>query len=406
MKSNRALFIGSILVITIIFLDYFSFKEISTTSVFNTPAIFVCGIVMIGITIFNLLFREGVHLLSLDITVLLFIGNMLVSFWMANFYWDQSFFASLVGYRYFYIYFLYFFFIFLNFTSAEVEKILKIFFFLSLVVFLVDLITFPDPIFANRDEERRGGITVFFSGQGFTFLGGFYYLNRFVNEKKKIYLLFFFLAAYCLFFLTQSRMNLAGIFLGGLFILLFSQIRYRYIITGLAVIALIGVYSFTDIFESVKETNKMEMQYYEENIRLSAQEFYLYELQGGRASVLFGNGYPGKNSKLEKLHKDGNLLGYFVSDVGVIGLFSFFGIIGVLLWLSLFIKVIRLPSLINAKSNYPKAYFLSLLPSAIAGYSLIDSGYMAATVFALFITRCSLTEANTISSSEPIDKKI
>ncbi|RYE14720.1 MAG: hypothetical protein EOP34_05775, partial [Rickettsiales bacterium] len=207
-----------------------------------------------------------------------------------------------------------------------------------------------------RDEERRNGMTVFFWGQGFTFLGGFYFLNRFFQGKRVIHLIWFLISFYCLFFLTQSRMNLIALGWGSLFLYLNSDFKRKFLVAFLLAVLAISIYSNTSIFKGIKDENKSEAKYYKDNIRFLSQQYYLVELQRGLPTILFGNGVPGKQSKLGNETENAESIGYYTSDVGLIGIYSYFGVFGAILWCLFFFSVFTMNKL--KSYNYIKSYFI------------------------------------------------
>lgn len=379
-----AIIIGTIL----IFLKFFSLTYIEETSKLNSIGIVGLGALLALLSFYALTFKKGIEKNTLDKFVLLLIGSLVISMVMADLFWDQSFVASFKEYKYFYIFFLYFIPIFLDIEPERLIRIMAIVFGLSVIVFVIDFVTFPDPLFSYRTEERREGMTIFFFGQGFTFLGGFYFLNKYITEKKLIYIALFGIASGCLFLLTQSRMNLLALGLGFFLILLTSNFKKK----GLIAIAIIAfgiiVYTSTNLFIGVKEASKDQSQNYKEDIRLQAQNYFLSEFQGGTPTMIFGNGYPASDSKLGLESMRGNLMGYWTADVGLTGIFSYFGLLGVIIWLLLFYYVFKMK--VSENSIYIKAYFLALLSTAFTGYSIFDPGYMPSTVLALCLLRYEL----------------
>jgi hypothetical protein len=347
--------------------------------------IFGIGLIMIIISFYYLFFKKNIKIRGLDIIIILFVLSMILSAFMAYTYWEQPFLSSLIGYRDYYIYFLYFTLIFLATPSENVEKTIKILFFLSLAVFIIDFITFPNPLFAWREEERRNGITILFFGQGFTFLGGFYYFNQFVLKRRFYYFLYFGMSFFGLFFLTQSRMNLIGLLLGSIFIFLQSDFKKKYLVALFSIFIFVLVYYNSDVFQGIKEENKTEGEYYADNVRLASQNFYLSELQGGVPTMIFGNGIPGKQTKLSTAYQHAESYGLYTSDVGLTGIFSYFGVFGVIIFLILFIIVFKMNT--SKNNSYLKAYFIVLLTTAFTGYSLFDPGYMSSTILALYLVR-------------------
>lgn len=378
---------GITLITIIIFLQFFSFTKIPDDSTVLSAAVFGLGVLMLIIALITILFKNGLVLFTIDQFLIFFIISIFLSFLTAYAYWDQPIVASLLSYRLFYIYFLYFVFVYLDFSRIETERILIVLFFFTLIIFLINYKTFPDSLFSLRSEERRDGMTVFFYGQGFTFLGAFYFLNRYLNNKKFFDLLFFLIAAIFLFFLTQSRMILMGLFLGFFLLLFLSKIKYKFYLSALVLILAGSVYLATDLFKGIKEQNIEQAQFYTEDVRVNAHEFFFFTLQGGWPTVIFGNGYPARGSKLEQITYYGQDNGFYTSDVGLTGIFSFFGILGVIAWLYFF--YIAFFTKFGEEFNYLKAYFLAVFITAATGYSLFDPGYMPATVMALYLIRCN-----------------
>ena len=385
MFKNQLIIDAIIVAIILIFLKFFSFTLIDETSKFNSVGIIGLGTIMIIFSLYSLAFRKDIEKKALDKYVYFLIGSLVISMFMAELFWDQSFIVSFKEYKYFYIFFLYFVPILLGIDTERLIRILVILFAFSVVIFLIDFATFPDPLFSYRTEERREGMTIFFFGQGFTFLGGFYFLNKYVNEKKLIYLALFGVACGCLFLLTQSRMNLLALGLGFFLILLTSNFNKKYFIAFGLVVFSILVYTSTNIFSGVKEASQDQSQNYKDDIRVQAQNYFLTEFQGGTGTIVFGNGFPSADSKLGLESLRGNLLGYWTADVGLTGIFSYFGILGVFVWLLLFYYTFKIK--VSKNSMYIKAYFLTLLSTAFTGYSIFDPGYMPATVLALSLLR-------------------
>ncbi|MFC5281961.1 hypothetical protein [Pedobacter alpinus] len=395
MKSRSYFWVKAMIILIIfIFLQFFSYTGISEDSKVLPTAIFGCGMLMMLLSINTILFKNDFFICGLDKLVILFMAAVFLSFFTAYWYWGQPIGTSLLSYRLFYIYFLYFVLVYFQLTQKEVEQIILIIFFLTLIIFVIGFFTFPNPTFTMRSEERRNGITIFFDGQGFTFLGAFYYLQKYFKTFNLLHLLYYAIGAIFLFFLTQSRMMLVGMGLGSVVILLLSQLRYRYVFAFAGLAMGILVYLTSGVFEGIKEQNAEQAQFAGEDIRVQAYSFFLNDLQGGWPTVIFGNGYPAKGSKLETITYYGQDKGFFTSDVGLTGLFSFFGIFGEIIWILFFYKAF---SMVNTQNfTHVKAYFLMIFITAFTGYSIFDPGYMPSTVIALYLIRCNYEETKVI----------
>lgn len=393
MKTETLIDIAIFFVI-IVFLQFFSLTLLENKAI-QWQMVLLTGFLLVAVSVYGILFTKGVKFFAFDKLVLFYILSMIVSSIMAKVYWNQSFSSSLKAYSFFYIHFLYIILVVFNVSKERTERLLVILFFISLAVFLIDYITFPNPLFSWRNEERRNGITIFFYGQGFCFLGAFYFLSKFFEEKKIKQLILFLISFCCLFFLTQSRLILIGLVLGFFLILLSSEYKKKYLIGLIVLVSGTILYTTASVFNGIKDASKDEAQYYKENIRLQAQNYYLTELQGGTPTMIFGNGIPAVNSKLGTETDTANTLGYWAADIGLTGIYSYFGVVGVIGLLIIFFSVLKLKN--SKDSAYLKAYCLVLLTTAFTGFSLFDPGYMPATILVLYLTRIEI-----ISNKEKI----
>ena len=374
-----------IFLIVLLYLNFFSLTSIPDESFLKSNALYLMGLGMMGSTIIIFLFKKNVEKKPLDKLVFFLILFMAISSVSAYVYWEQPFMFSLKSYAFFFIYFLYFLMILLEVSPERVEKIMKVFFFCSLVVFFIDFTTFPNPLFSWRSEERRAGITILFYGQGFTFLGAFYYLNRFFKTKKIIDLSWYLVSFFCLFFLTQSRMNLLALVSVFFYNLLVSDVKQKSLITVLLITGAVVFYFTSSTFDGIKEDNAEQSQNIKEDIRVSAEKHFLFELQAGVPTMIFGNGVPADRTALGFESMKANEKGYFTADVGLTGIFSYFGILGVIAWLLFFYSAFKIKP--SERSTYIKGYFLTLLTTAVVAFSIFEPGYMPATVFCLYLLR-------------------
>ena len=162
MLKNQLIVDGIFISVIILFLNFFSLTLIEDTSKINSLGVIGSGTLMGLFTLYSLLFKKGIERKTLDNFVLFFMASIIISMFMANLFWEQTFINSFKEYKYFYIYFLYFIPVFLDIEPERLLRILVIFFILTIGIFIIDYITFPEPLFAWRNEERRDGITIFF----------------------------------------------------------------------------------------------------------------------------------------------------------------------------------------------------------------------------------------------------
>lgn len=380
-----------IILIILVFLNFFSFIGIVDNTTISITAVYIIGLGMMAFSIIKSLSTNRIKKHPLDKLVFFFILSLLISILISYVYWDQTLLSSIKSYYFFYIYFLYFILVYLDIPPERVEGIFKLFFFASLGIFIIDFMTFPNPLFSYRSEERRDGITIFFYGQGFTFLGAYYYLNNFFKSKRIINLLLFIASFACLFFLTQSRMNLLALVLVFFFVLISNDYKKKYLIAVLLLIGAVSFYLNSNVFKGLKQDSADQAQNINEDVRILAHTYFLTELQVGIPTILFGNGVPSSDSNLGIAYIKAKENGYWTADLGLTGIFSYFGLLGTIIWLLFFYTVFKIDK--SERSTYLKGYFLTLLTTAFVAYSIFEPGYMPATILVLYLTRCDTLES-------------
>ncbi len=383
-----------IILIILVSLNFFSLTTISDNATLVITALYAVGFGMMAFIIIKFLNKKAIEKHPLDRIVFIFILSMFISAFVSFIYWDQPLASSMKSYSYFYIYLLYFVLVYLEIPSERVEGIFKLIFFASLAIFVIDFIMYPNPIFSWRSEERRNGITIFFYGQGFTFLGAYYFLNKFFKTKNLIHIALFTVSFACLFFLTQSRTNLFALVLVFFFTLISSSFKQKYIITILLLMAATSFYFTSSLFNGIKQESATQAENVDEDIRIAAHKYFLTELQAGAPTILFGNGIPAKGGYLGLVSMKAMESGYWTADLGLTGIFSYFGLLGTIMWLLFFYNVFKISK--SEKSTYLKGYFLTLLTTIFTSYSIFEPGYMPATVLVLYLVRCDALENSSV----------
>ena len=82
--------------------------------------------------------------------------------------------------------------------------------------------------------------------------------------------------------------------------------------------------------------------------------------------------------------------GFFIADVGVIGVYTLFGIFYVIGWIIIYFRLIKTPS--SQQYVYVKYFFLCSISGAIIGGSLYEPTSVISCIFALYIFQKHLDE--------------
>lgn len=400
-RSRNIIFIISVLFITLYF-DLFSFNRFHKDFKGLELLKFISFLILIGMLLKTFLERKfsrrkKINWSKIDKSVMAFSVIILISIIIAYLVWNQTIYDSFKGYSSFYTVALYFIFVVNKIPETVLINIMKTIFFITLLVFLIDIITITDPPFSWKIMERRGGLTIIFFGQGFTVLGGLYYLNKFFTQKKFFFLLIYFLVCFLLIYYTRLRVYSAGIICSGVYMLiLFSKKIITKIFIIISVLLFAGIVINSDLInEEIKDTSIEQSENINDDVRFLAQGYYYTTFQKSFLTYVFGNGIPsGKSELTVKTEKAKDNFNFYISDLGISGVFVYFGLLGALIWVYFFISVFNLQT--HKSLLFVKAYFVFMFFSILTGYTLIDPGFVPSTFLALGIlsinSKCYIIE--------------
>jgi len=339
--------------------------------------------------------------------VCVFILSMILAAIPASIYHYQGFLDSIRTSGRFYPFFMYLFLIQVDYSKKEILQVVKVFFWATLVVFVIDVKTFPDSIFGWRIWdllETRGSFSFIFFGQGFTVLGAFFYLRKFLLEKKILYLLPFIIAVLFMAFLTGARSYIIGLLAGSLFMILMYFIKAEFSPRKIIMLIIIfAVFSSGIIYGKQYITNFMDITQeqlgdYDSDTRNECIKFYSGEFQKNIVTKILGNGYPRLETPLGQAFAQAEDKGFYTSDIGIVGVWTHFGLLAVLAWVLIFKKAFRKDLLYQ--NLFIVAFFIYLLTNSIFTYTLFDGGYILSYIYAIFLYEETIDE----SSEEEMEK--
>lgn len=294
----------------------------------------------------------------------------------AYLYHDQSFQLSFFALRSVLFIFLY---RFLHLYSFKKEYVLKVLFFIGLiwlVIMIVQSITFPQILFANRvlevDEyykRSRGNILrINISDVRFAVLLFMSLVIRYFNFKK-ISVLFYVIILFYGFYLTGTRQIIFTAL--ALFVLIFyssNQLRSTKFFNIIIIIPLI-IYSMPNILLFYELFVVGSVSTFDSNyIRFLSAKFYFFDFWPDYNPVIayfFGNGPEHGSSDYGKIimNYHWEKLNFFRDDIGLIGALNQFGIFYVLTCCAILYKFIKH----KYSSNYLfiKYFFIFLILTSI-----------------------------------------
>lgn len=332
---------------------------------------------------------------SISKCMTVFLGLVVLSIAMSYIVWGQN---IILGYRAsagFLSIVFYFFLLKSSFSEVELNRFVQFYGILWIAVWGVNMIFAPIPIFGLLDadmiNDSRGIVRYFIQGAGFLYLLFFFYFNRWLNEKKKVFLILS-LAVFFVIVLQVTRQTILFSLLVALYYLL-KKNKHVFLIIAMLIVSL----NFVDV-ELPKNSVLGKMielsqdQYKDNasgrrNIRLDEYEYFFTEYSPNFAAVLFGNGLPHDDSYYGLMYTKLRLQRkYFYSDVGYAGIYVMMGLTG-LIFMGVFFVVVIKQKQIDRSIQWTKMYLIyvflcnsvsfvvstSIIPMSVALYLMNKS---------------------------------
>ena len=169
----------------------------------------------------------------------------------------------------------------------------------------------------------------------------FYYWCLLLKKFRQKYMVFFILMSLSIYLtLTRQLMatTMATILLS---VILFNNTRKKMRQYVVLLIFTVGVYVYKDVlFGSFLEQTVEGNDLTEDNIRLASLTFYWNQIISSPISFLIGNGVPNANSLFGQIMKSWMDVGFYTSDIGIVGIWWHFGIFFIFIYISMLIKIL------------------------------------------------------------------
>lgn len=246
-------------------------------------------------------------------------------------------------------------------SSEIVSKAIVVLCVIYSVCYLLGLFTMPYPAFGLSTDssvdyssmlDQRGVIRLSIPGADFVVMTIFLVLTYYRKENKKGYL--FLLPLLFILLLRGTRTPFFVTILVGMIYYLWG-IRRKWIVLFLAIFLYAGaVYVYSLMLDSTSDnavvkyvqmtSNQIERsKTIEEDIRIEMARYIFTEFNDANPfRYILGNGVPGYEGKYADLiERLGNNKAYYPVDTAFTAAFTFFGIIGLLLYALLLVAVIK-----------------------------------------------------------------
>ena len=292
-------------------------------------------------------------------------------------------------------------------SVAFIEKAFQVLTVCSLLMYIVNLFSFPNMIFGETKDEydmSRGFVRIGVPMIEIVVTYFFYSINQWIVTKQRKNIYWILLTAVMIFMsLTRQVIALSAI-LGMLFIMQKASWFKKISVIAICVFVVYVVLPQIPMVKTMMELseNQAANNRNDEDIRVTAWRFYTTEFQTNQLSPILGNGVPsyGKSrwgnfvEQTTALTVDGGNA-CFTVDVGWAGFFWYFGGIATLGLLLLLIKGIRTAKYEDKQYLSYSLTFIAL--TAIASGPILYYSQICSLSLILYMAYASKENRNTHS---------
>lgn len=271
--------------------------------------------------------------------ILCFLGIVLLSFVYVTLITrqtlDETYRVSISWFQYLLIFFLYQ----KKYTTKELFVSLKIFSFIWFAAWFIGFLS-PIPLYDASGEydaqqlmsTGRGVVRLKVAGQDLMNLWGLWCLGIYVANRKNKYLLGY-LACLLFVVLCVSRQHILYYSLVGFFFLFYKFSLWKKLILFLAIyVTIVHVLPQTTIYQNLVELTSSQMEANDggkDDIRILAATYFITEYPQDLYSIFLGHGAYHSNSDYGRLlYSIIDNKGFVLADVGFVGIFFYYGLLG------------------------------------------------------------------------------
>jgi hypothetical protein len=253
-----------------------------------------------------------------------------------------------------------------------------------IVTFLISFLAYPTHLFQyNETLEDRGFQRILLTGSGFLFLFTFYALNR-VLTKRTLKWMVILMVCYLCVILSLTRIYILSTAAISIFFIWKKQgafIKLVLISLLYGAVIFISQLSFTQKLLSKTQDDTEDIQNY---IRFQSALYYTTEFQISPATMVLGNGF-GYGDKTEYGRKLGQLQsqGFYVEDLGFLGLYVYMGVFAILAYVLIFYKSFK--AKLPPEYLYLKMFIIFLFLNGLTSSATFGESTILAIALTLYL---------------------
>lgn len=334
--------------------------------------------------------------------LMLLLLNTVISMSMAMMVWGESLFGVFAAFHNYFLLMVFFLLFKMRAKENEVEKALVILALIYVVCWVIQVWKVPELIFGvNRDAnisdtEQRGFYRFFIPTKEHVPILVLFLYEMFRRTKKIIFLI---LCPICfaIVILHVIRQMIFWSFLSVVLLLLYQNRKHwtkilvaSMAVYGLSLFLIDNIPTLNLLFEqTVTQVNNAD-----DDIRLQCINFYWHESISNPLTFFFGNGL-GSDGELWQFTQKTMSKGYYESDIGYFALLFDFGLLGVLLYTLLFVKIFRLK--VEEKYQYLKFYLLYIYGCYTFAHTLTTNVFFnMCAIYILYMSNKKIVRNNAV----------
>jgi hypothetical protein len=270
--------------------------------------------------------------------------GVLISMFSAYFFWGQGLLTTFIAQRFVFNFVLLFALLYVQPNINDIKEALK---WISLATIIIGLISIiiPQIVVVNESSlERHKAMGALYmpSNGGIKFVVLYFYfkveeyIHRFSLKSfsQALGLLFF-------IFFYQNR----SLLIGAVLVLFYSffkfKSKYKTLYIVFITLTLIGAFIYTsDLWQSLYEETNSQLNDIDYN-RWKAFYYFFYEYSPNWFCYIFGNGFSSNRSAFGQLVESNFDKGIYAADLGMIGMWTTYGLIPLIAIYSIIVKIIR-----------------------------------------------------------------
>lgn len=237
----------------------------------------------------------------------------------------------------------------MNAGKTTVQNVLIALSIIYLLCWAYSLYKIPELVFGVDRDDNYGEMTDrgfyrFFIPGNVSAILSFYFLGIFLYKRKRwgLFLAFGMLLVVILHVGRQMIVWTIIISIIMAFMRYRKKLTYLVLATTVGYIGLMFVAKEIPAVSAMYEMSKDQGNDFENDIRMEASKYFIFDYPHNPITSVLGNGVPTRGTELLKIEQIGAKRGYFQTDVGFIAMYCNYGVLTIILFLLLLIRIVKM----------------------------------------------------------------